>query len=67
MSEYCIKKALAAIDEHDYQKQLEKLFEQKLKTLKSEKNVFIKKRKLQDHLLQKGFEANLVRVLIGEI
>lgn len=67
VSEYCIKKALAAIDEHDYQKQLEKLFEQKLKTLKSEKNVFIKKRKLQDHLLQKGFEANLVRVLIGEI
>ena len=67
VSEYCIKKALAAIDQTDYIKQLEKLFEQKLKTLKGEKNVFIKKRKLHDHLLQKGFETNLVRVLIGEI
>ena len=43
ISEYCIKKALAAIDERDYNKTLEKLFEQKLKTLKAEKNIFIKK------------------------
>lgn len=65
VSEYCVKKALAAIDENDYKKQAQKLFEQKLKTLKSEKNVFIKKRKLQDHLLQKGYETSLVRELIA--
>jgi regulatory protein len=67
ISEYCIKKALAAIDERDYTKTLEKLFEQKLKTLKAEKNIFIKKRKLQDHLMQKGFETSLVSKLIASI
>ena len=67
VSEYCIKKALAAIDERDYQKTLEKLFEQKLKTLKAEKNIFTKKRKLQDHLMQKGFETNLVSKLIAGV
>ena len=45
VSDYCIKKALLAIDENDYHKTAQKLFEQKLKTLKAEKNIFIKKRK----------------------
>lgn len=67
VSEYSIKKALAAIDENDYKKTLAKLFEQKLKSLKAEKNIFIKKRKLQDHLIQKGFETDLIRKLIAAI
>ena len=67
VSEYCIKKALASIDERDYTKILEKLFEQKLKALKAEKNIFIKKRKLQDHLMQKGFETALISKLIAEV
>ena len=66
VSEYCIKKALAAIDEKDYMKQMEKLFEQKLKTLKSEKNVFVKKRKLMDHLRMKGYESEMVKRLIAD-
>ena len=45
-------------------KTLEKLAEQKLKTLKSEKNHFIKKKKLQDHLLLKGYESDLIREII---
>ncbi len=61
VSDYCIKKALKEINESDYKKTLQKLAEQKLKTLKSEKNIFIKKRKLQDYLLQKGYESELVR------
>lgn len=61
VSDYCIKKALNSIDEKEYFLVLEKLKEQKLKTLKSEKNIFIKKRKLQDFLLQRGFENDLVR------
>ncbi len=61
VSEYCIKKALKEIDGEDYLKTLHKLAEQKLKTLVSEKNIFIKKRKLQDFLLQKGFESELVK------
>ena len=67
VSEYCIKKALAAINETDYKKTLQKLFNQKLKTLKTEKNIFIKKRKLQDHLIQKGFETDLIRKLITAV
>ncbi len=67
VSEYCIKKALAAIGEPDYTRTLEKLFDQKLKTLRSEKNIFIKKRKLQDNLIQKGFEPALVSKLIATI
>jgi regulatory protein len=67
VSEYCIKKALAAIDEREYHKTLEKLFDQKVKTLKAEKSIFTKKRKLQDHLMQKGFESTLINNLISAI
>jgi regulatory protein len=67
VSEYCIKKALLTITEADYKKTLQKLFDQKLKTLKTEKNIFSKKRKLQDHLLQRGFETDLVRGLIAAV
>ena len=62
-SEYCIKKALASINESDYLKTAQKLFSVKLKTLKSEKNIFVKKKKLQDYLLQKGFESNIINDL----
>ena len=67
VSEYCIKKALKAIDLDDYENLLNKLAEQKLQSLKSEKNIFIKKRKLQDFLLQRGFENDLVRSVVQKI
>ena len=57
VSDYCIKKALKEINESDYKKTLQKLAEQKLKTLKNESNVFSKRKKLQDYLLQKGYEG----------
>jgi regulatory protein len=61
VSDYSIKKGLKEISEPDYKKTLQKLAEQKLKTLKNESNVFRKKKKLQDYLLQKGYEGELVR------
>ena len=67
VSEYCIKKALKSIDETAYEKTLQKLFDDKIKTLRSEKNIFIKKKKVQDYLLQKGFEADLVRGMLVEL
>lgn len=67
VGEYCIKKALKEISEAEYIKTLEKLAEQKLKTLKSEKNIFVKKSKLQDHLLQKGYEVDLVRGVVNNL
>ncbi len=67
VSDYSIKKALKEINEDDYMAALNKLAEQKLRTLKSEKNIFIKKRKLQDFLLQKGYESDLVREVVGGV
>jgi regulatory protein len=66
VSEYCIKKALAAIDNSDYKKTLYRLADIKIKALKSEKNVFIKKRKLQDHLLMKGYELEMVKQIVKD-
>jgi len=65
VSEYCIRKAMKGIDETDYNRTAQKLFDQKLKLLRSEKNIYTKKKKLQDHLLQKGFETDLIRKLIA--
>ncbi|HEY8690534.1 MAG TPA: regulatory protein RecX [Chitinophagaceae bacterium] len=65
VSDYSIKKALKEISESDYAKTLQKLAEQKLRTLKGERNIFIKKRKLQDYLLQKGYEGELVREVVN--
>ena len=67
VSEYCIKIALKAIEEKDYQKKLHQLAEAKLKLLKSEKNSFIKKHKLQQYLLQKGFEPSLISSIVNSI
>lgn len=64
VGDYCIKKAMKEIDEDEYLKLIDKLADQKLATLKSEKNIFIKKRKLQDFLLQRGFESDLVREIL---
>ncbi|RYY68746.1 MAG: RecX family transcriptional regulator [Chitinophagaceae bacterium] len=66
VSPYCIKKAIAAIPEDDYEMSFKKLAEAKLKTLHTEKNIFIKKTKLRNYLLQKGFEANLIMNFLNE-
>src|ERR1700759_5469547 len=58
VSEYCIIKALAAIDEEDYSRTLARLAEAKWEKLSDEANVLIRKRKLQEYLLQKGYEAD---------
>jgi regulatory protein len=64
VSDYCIKKALKTIDEEEYVKTLQKLYAAKEKTLKSEKNIFIKKRKIQQYLMQKGYEVSLINELL---
>jgi regulatory protein len=64
VSEYCIKKAMKEIDEAEYEKTLLKLFAEKQKSLKGETNHLIRKRKLQDYLLQKGYEFSLVQDLL---
>ena len=66
VSDYSIKKGLKEISESDYKKTLQKLAEQKLKTLKNENNVFSKRKKVQDYLLRKGYEGELVREVVME-
>ncbi len=67
VSDYCIKTGLASIPTDEYKKTIEKLFEEKRKSLKSEKNIFIKKKKIQAYLLQKGFESTLISEYIKKI
>jgi regulatory protein len=67
VSEYCIKKALLEINTSDYLKTLYKLAESKLKLLKGEKNIYIKKKKLQDYLLQKGFEVQFIQTIMKDL
>ncbi|MCC6289726.1 MAG: RecX family transcriptional regulator [Chitinophagaceae bacterium] len=67
VSNYCIKKALAQISDEDYEHTLEKMATQKWALLKGEKNIFIKMRKLQDYLLQKGYEYECVKEIIKKM
>jgi regulatory protein len=66
ISAYCMKIGLREIEEDEYEKTLRKLAEKKLATLSQEKNGFIKKRKLMDYLLQKGYERDLCLAIINE-
>lgn len=67
VSDYCIKKALTEIDEDEYLQTLQTLAEKKLKELKSEKNIFIRKQKMYRYLVQKGYESDLANDVINEI
>ena len=66
VSDYCIKKALAQIDEMDYLKTAKKLIAYKQNALKSDKNPFIKKNKIRQYLLQKGYESEIITDLLSE-
>ncbi|MCB0697166.1 MAG: RecX family transcriptional regulator [Chitinophagaceae bacterium] len=67
VSEYCIKKALTEIDEHEYLATIKKLAEKKLNEIRSEKNIFIRKQKIYRYLAQKGYESSLINEAVNEI
>ena len=67
VSEYCIKKGLAAIEEEDYERTLHHLGEKKWELLKDEENSYARKKKLQDYLLQKGYESDRVTAIAREM
>ncbi len=67
VSEYCITKALKEIGEQEYLRSLEKLAVKKWETLKELNKLFEKKRKLQDYLIQKGYEHGLVADILRNI
>lgn len=67
ISSYCIKKALQQIDDDAYVTILAKLAATKWKTLKGEKNFFVRKQKTKNYLLQKGFEGNLIDETLSQL
>jgi regulatory protein len=67
VSDYCIKKALKEISDDDYEKTLQKLALEKLKLLKTEKNIFTKRSKLQNYLVGKGYEFDIVGKTLKEL
>lgn len=67
VSDYCLRKALASISIEDYNKTITFIANKKLSTLKSEKSIFIKKKKIRDYLLKKGFEIKLINDYLKEI
>src|SRR5579872_5938451 len=60
VSDYCIKKALATIDEEDYARTLARLAEEKAETLADEPNAYIRRQKLQEYLVRKGYEQDKI-------
>lgn len=67
VGDYNIKKGLAAIDPEDYARTLTRLAESKWEELRKEPQEFIRRRKLHEYLLQKGYETDLVQVAVKEI
>ena len=63
ISVYCIKKALNSIDEQEYQDVIIKLIKKKNSVLKKDET-FIKKHKVAQYVIHKGFETELVWQLI---
>mgnify|MGYP001548641767 FL=1 len=61
VSAYNIRKALDSVDPEEYQKSFLRQAEKKWLSLKSEKNIFAKKTKWRNYLLQKGFEHALMQ------
>ena len=67
VSDYNIRKALASISNADYRKTFISVAGKKLKTLRSEKNIFIKKQKIKTFLHQKGFEIKVINEYLKEV
>jgi regulatory protein len=66
ISDFCIKKAMAEIDDNEYDKILKKLAIKKLTEIKSDRSAQSKKGKLYRYLIQKGYERDRVMSIINE-
>jgi regulatory protein len=66
VSDYCIKKALLQINEEEYISILETLAAEKYASLKHEQYL-VRKKKVADYLLAKGYEQNLIMLLVNKM
>lgn len=67
VSEYCIKKGLQVIDADAYEHTLQQLAEQKWEQLRRERNVLVRRKKLQAYLLQKGYESDHIQAALKHL
>jgi regulatory protein len=67
VSDYCIKKALASIDEVDYARTLDDQTARKWETLAGESDLFRRRQKARDFLLQKGYEPDRINAAIDTV
>jgi len=66
ISPYNVKTALKEIDEDDYLATLQQITKKKLALIK-ESNSFKKKNKLINYLISKGFESNLIYMVVNNL
>ncbi len=66
ISEPIIKLGLTEINEKEYRSALYELAEKRAEKV-NEKNLFLKKKKIADHLLRRGYESSLVFDCVNEI
>lgn len=66
VSAYCIRKAMAEIEDEDYLKTLDRLASDKYESLKKDQYI-IRKKKTADYLLAKGFEPELIRAAVAKL
>ncbi|HMJ46088.1 MAG TPA: regulatory protein RecX [Ferruginibacter sp.] len=67
VSSYCIKKALSSIDEAAYEKTVIGLAKAKSRSLIKEKNEGVKRNKIIQYLLQKGYEYAIIQEVIKNV
>ncbi len=67
LSEYCIKSGMQEIDDDDYIHTLRELLQKKKQELRGEKQIPVLKQKLARFAIGKGFEADLVWEIVGEL
>jgi regulatory protein len=61
VSAFCITKALDALDDTEYTAGFERVARKKWTALRSEKNIFVRKNKWQQFLLQRGYEPAMIK------
>lgn len=66
LSAYCIKKGMAEIEDEDYEHTLTQLIEKKFPLIQ-ESNIALRKQKLAQYLIGKGYESDLIWAKIKQL
>lgn len=61
VSAFCINQALSALDDTEYAAGFKRVAHKKWAALRGEKNIFVRKNKWQQFLLQRGFEPAIIK------